>query len=174
MKELEQQLGLALAAVGSDNGGDVDGVVVEALREEWAEGLRRLERRLERLESVRGGGNAPGGSRAGRATSPRRHSDVVAWDPADDDEEVYGAAWPLVDEWRRLWDGHPPTARGLTWVSTRQRILELEVAMLEEHGLTLPQETAPLRGLDRGEQLSWRQRELAGVRRRRNMLELLR
>jgi hypothetical protein len=47
----------------------------------------------------------------------------------------------------------------------RERILEL--AMLEEHGLTLPQETTPLRGLDRGEQLNWRVRELEKVRRRR-------
>ena len=46
--------------------------------------------------------------------------------------------------------------------------------MLEEHGLTLPQETTPLRGLDRGEQLNWRVRELAGVRRKRARLELLR
>ena len=99
---------------------------------------------------------------------------MVAWQPAGDDEQVYGAAWPLVDEWRRLWAGHSPTGRGLAWVSARQRILELEVAMLEEHGLTLPQETAPLRGLDRGEQLSWRVRELAGVRRIRARLELLR
>ena len=35
--------------------------------------------------------------------------------------------------------------------------------MLEEHGLTLPQETTPLRGLDRGEQLNWRVRELEKV-----------
>ena len=115
-----------------------------------------------------------GGSRAGRAGSQRRHADVVTREPADDDEEVYGAAWPLISEWRSLWAGHPPTGRGLAWVSTRQRILELEVAMLEERGLTLPQETAPLRGLDRNAQLSWRVRELAGVRRRRNRLELLR
>ena len=150
--------------------------VAEALRQEWAEGLRRLERRLERLESRRAvaPNAASGGSRTGRAGSRRRHADVVTREPADDDEEVYGAAWPLVDEWRGLWDSHSPTGRGLVWVSTRQRILELEVAMLEEHGLTLPRETTPLRGLDRGEQLNWRVRDLAGVKRIRARLELLR
>ncbi len=107
-------------------------------------------------------------------SSRRRYPDVVTWEPADDDEQVYGAAWPLVDEWRSLWAGHSPTGRGLAWVSRRERILELEVAMLEEHGLTLPQETTPLRGLDRGEQLNWRVREMAGVRRKRARLELLR
>ena len=72
-------------------------------------------------------------------------------EPAGDDAEVYAAAWPLVDEWRRLWDSHTPLGKGLAWVSRRERIPELEVAMLEEHGLTLPRETTPLRGLDRGE-----------------------
>ena len=173
MAELER----LVATAGNDGGGgDRDGAVAEALRQEWAEGLRRLERRLERLESRRAVAPdaASGGSRAGRAGSQRRHADVVTREPTDDDEEVYGAAWPLISEWRSLWAGHSPTGRGLAWVSTRQRILELEVAMLEERGLTLPQETAPLRGLDRNAQLSWRERELAGVRRRRNRLELLR
>ena len=52
----------------------------------------------------------------------------------------------------------------------RERILELATAMLEEHGLTLPQETTPLRDLDRGEQLNGRLRELEKVRRRRARL----
>ena len=178
MGELEGQLAAVLDTAGSSgnggDGGDMAGVVVEALREEWAEDLRRLERRLERLESVRGSGNPPSGSRAGRAGSQRRYPDLVTREPAGDDEQVYAAAWPLVDEWRRLWDSHTPSGRELAWVSRRERILELEVAMLEEHGLTLPQETTPLRGLDRGEQLNWRVRELAGFRRRRARLELLR
>ena len=175
--ELERQLTAAPdTAGGSGNGGDGDGAVVEALRQEWAEDLRRLERRLERLESVRVA--APdagsGASRTGQAGSQRRYPEVVTREPAGDDAEVYAAAWPLVDEWRRLWDSHTPLGKGLAWVSRRERILALEVAMLEEHGLTLPQETTPLRGLDRGEQLNWRVRELAGVKRIRARLELLR
>ena len=176
---LEGQLSAALAADGGGSGNgsggdsDVDGAAIDALRREFAQEIQQLERRLDTRQ-----GGAPdaasGGSRAGRAGSQRRHADVVTREPADDDEEVYGAAWPLISEWRSLWAGHPPTGRGLAWVATRQRILELEVAMLEERGLTLPQETAPLRGLDRNAQLSWRVRELAGVRRRRNRLELLR
>ena len=104
-----------------------------------------------------------GGSRSWRARSQRRYDDLVTREPADDDEEVYGDAWPLINEWRGLWAVHSPMGKGLAWVSRRERILELEVSLLEEHGLTLPPETAPLRGLDRGEQLNWRQRELAEV-----------
>ena len=118
VKELERELAQVVAVgSGSGNGGDVDGVVVEALREEFAQNIQRLERRVERLESTRGGGNAPGGAKAERARSQRRYPDVVTWQPADDDEPVYGAAWPLVDEWRGLWDSHPPTGKGLAWVS---------------------------------------------------------
>ena len=175
---LEGQLQRVLALVGNGNGGgDVDGVLVEALREEQAQGLRRLERRVARLEAGQGATDAavsPGGSGASRARSQRRYADLVAREPADDDEAVYGDAWPLIGEWRALWAVHSPMGKGLAWAVRRERILELEVAMLEEHGLTLPPETAPLRGLDRREQLSWRQRELAGVRRRRARLELLR
>ena len=176
VKEWERELAQVVAVgSGSGNGGDVDCVVVEALREEFAQNIQRLERRVEGLEARRDTGSraASGGSRASQVRSQRRYPDVVAWQPADDDEPVYGAAWSLVDEWRRLWAGHSPAGRGLAWVSARERILELEVAMLEEHGLTLPQETAPLRGLARGEQLNWRVRELAGVRRKRDRLELL-
>ena len=174
--ELEGELRQVLAAGSDSPPGAVDGLAVEALREEWAEGLRRLERRVEGLESARGAGLRGGGGRRGRPRSgeERRHPDVVAWAPAGDDPEVYGAACPLVREWRELWMEHQPVGNGLAWVRVRQRILELEVALLVEHGLTLPLETAPLRGLDRNEQLSWRQRELAAVRRRRARLERLR
>ena len=167
---LEQQLAAAPAAVNSSgDGGDVDGVVGDALRQEFTQEIQRLERRLEaRQGAVPETGSS--GSRTGLARSQRRYPDVVTREPADDDEDVYGVAWELVNEWRTLWDAHSPTGRGLAWVSRRQRILELEVAMLEEHGLTLPQETAPLRSLDRGEQLNWRVRELAGVRRIRARL----
>ena len=176
IQRLERQLAAALAAGdGGGNSGDVGSAVADALRQEFAQEIQRLERRLDRPSVGRGATDAvTGGSRAGRTGAQRRYDELVTREPADDDEQVYGAAWPLVDEWRGLWAGHSPTGRGLAWVSARERILELEVAMLEEHGLTLPQETAPLRGLDRGEQLNWRVRELAGVRRKRARLELLR
>ena len=70
-----------------------------------------------------------------------------------------------MQEWRELWAGHPAQSKGLAWVSTRERILELE-----EHGLTLPPETEPLRGLDRGAQLNWRLKALQEFRKRRARL----
>ena len=103
---LERQLAAALAAGdgGGGNSGDVGSAVADALRQEFAQEIQRLERRLDRPGVVRGATDAvTGGSRAGRTGAQRRYDELVTREPADDDEQVYGAAWPLVDEWRGLW-----------------------------------------------------------------------
>ncbi len=132
--------------------------------------LQRLERRMDRLESAgrvgagRVGGapaSGPGGNARMGNAQRRPHIDLVTRDSAADDEEVFGDVWPLIQEWRDLWNDHPDRGRGLRWLDTEARILELELAMLEEHGLTLPPETEPLRGLERNAQLGWRRRALA-------------
>ena len=147
---------------------------MKALGETHAQGMRRLEQRLVQGETRAGGGTGlPRPAPVAGAATRRRYPDLVTSDPSDDDEEIFGDAWLLVQEWRELWDGHPARGKGLAWVSTRQRILEVEVALLEEHGLTLPPETEPLRGLDRGAQLNWRLRALQEFRKRRARLELL-
>ena len=104
----------------------------------------------------------------------RPFPDVVTVEPADDDADVYGEAWPLVEEWRRLRAGHPHDGKGVRWLETEERILVLALAMLDEHGLTLPPETQPLRGFARKGQTRWRtaalyetQRALAWAKLRR-------
>ena len=87
-----------------------------------------------------------------RVQSRRKYPELVTREPAPDDEEVYGAAWPLVEEWRMLREGHPNDGRSLSWLVTEERILNLELAMAEEHGLTLPPETQPLGGVWRNGQ----------------------
>ena len=175
VSDLDDQLAAANGGSSGNAGAtDVDNAVAGALRREFTREIQRLERRLDRTGPAQGGGNAPGGgSTTGRAESHRRYDDVITREASGDDEQVYGATWPVVEEWRELWDGHPPQDKGLAWTARRERILEMETAMLEEHGLTLPPETAPLGGLDRREHWSWRERELAGVRRRQARLELL-
>ena len=49
--------------------------------------------------------------------------------------------------------------------------MSVELALLEEHGLTLPPQTYPLRGLDRGEQVNWRRKALEEARRARKRRE---
>lgn len=91
--------------------------------------------------------------------------EVVTEEPADDDAEVYGDAWPLVEEWRELRVGHHHEGNRLSWFITEERLLTLELAMLEDHGLTLPPETQPLRGFGRKGQTNWRRTALRDTRR---------
>ena len=94
--------------------------------------------------------------------------------PAEDDEEVFGEAWPLIVEWRGLKDAHPSRGRGLSWLAAQERLLTVELALLEEHGMTLPPETYPLRGFARDGQTGWRRTALYDTRRARARRELLR
>lgn len=106
-------------------------------------------------------------------TLRRPDPEVVVEEPADDDQQVYGDAWSLIREWRELRGGHPDRGRSLSWLVREERLLTLELTMLEEHGLTLPPAKEPLRGFGRRGQSGWRWKALADTRRalaRRRML----
>ena len=47
----------------------------------------------------------------------REYPDLVTREPADDDEEAFGAAWPMVVEWRGQKDEHPNDGKGLEWLT---------------------------------------------------------
>ena len=144
---------------------------VRALRKEWGSEPKLMER-----------GMAQPGTRQGveavsetpqevakpppKARFPKRlYPELVTKEPAPDDQEVYGEAWPLIEEWREIWKaGHTGVGKGLAWLETEQRVRGLEVAMLEEHGLTLPPEKQPLHGLWRSTQLNWRKATVREVR----------
>ncbi len=156
---------------------------VKTLGEEQGRALAKIEKRLSRAEAQRESmsepteaqdatGDAPEeapatGTPSARARYPRRlYPDLVTREAAPDDEEVFGAAWPLIEEWREIWKaGHVGTGKGLAWMETEERVRSLEVALLEEHGMTLPPETEPLHGLYRSTQLNWRKDTLFDVRR---------
>ena len=118
------------------------------------------------------------GLRSKRPFAERRlDPEIVTEEPADDDPEVYGDAWPLVKEWRSLRAGHPHQGRSLSWLVNEEKLLTLELAMLEEHGLTLPPEKQPLRGFGRKGQTSWRWTALHDTRvvlRKRELLRWVR
>ena len=108
-------------------------------------------------------------------TTPRRdYPELATREAAPDDEEVFSPAWPLIVEWRKLKDSHPNQGKGLAWLVTEERLMEVEVALLEEHWLTLPPEKQPLYGLDRGAQVNWRRTALYDTQRARAKAELLR
>ena len=176
MEKLEKELHEGLDAVMGEIG---------KLREDQDQKWESLERRLARRETQQENRReSPRSAEDPSATGPtpeeapsvakpsakakfpkRLYPELVTKEPAPDDEEVYGAAWPLIEEWRRLWKTHTGVGKGLAWLETEERVRELEVAMLEEHGLTLPPEKQPLHGLWRSAQLNWRKETLHEVRR---------
>ena len=108
-------------------------------------------------------------------TSARRdYPELVTLEPADDDEVIFSDAWPLIVQWRELKESHPNQGKGLEWLIEREQLLEMELKLLEEHGMTLPPEKQPLHGLDRSGQVSWRRTALFDTRRARARSELVR
>ena len=163
---VEKDLGKGLAAVRGE---------IKSVRGD----LDRVVRRMAQPESGGGaqdeGEPEAGDGKPGGGGAPRREfPDLVTIEPADDDEVVFGEAWPLIAEWRGLKETHPNQGKGLDWLVTEERFLSLELALLEEHGLTLPPETFPLRGLERSGQVSWRRTALSDTRRALARAELLR
>ena len=151
---------------------------MRAGREEHAQEHRKLEKMLGGLETGRGGQDEAQANGAGpqprrRATLRREFPDLVTLEPAEDDEEVFGEVWPLIVEWRELKAVHPDEGRSLSWLCTEERFLALELTLLEEHALTLPPATFPLRGFDRNGQVNWRKTALSDTRRALKKRELL-
>ena len=103
----------------------------------------------------------------------REYPDLVTREPAEDDEEVFGDAWPLIVEWRGLKDAHPNEGKSLDWLAEEERLRVVEMALLEDHGMTLPPEKRPLRGFDRDGQSNWRRTALFDTRRAIRKRELL-
>lgn len=107
----------------------------------------------------------------------RKYPELVTVEPAEDDAEVYGDAWPLVQEYRRLRDGHPRVGRGLSWLTREEELLTVELALLEDYELTLPPAPYPAVGSDRRKHTRWRWKALVNTRKalaRRIVLRWLR
>ena len=148
-------------------------------RDEEAQERRKLERALAKLSAqggAQGGPEADGwGSQSGESGGLRReYPDLVTLEPAPDDEEVFGEAWPLIVEWRGLKETHPNRGNSLSWLEVEERFMTVELTLLEEHGMTLPPARFPLRGFDRNGQVNWRRTALFDTRRALRKRELLR
>lgn len=94
----------------------------------------------------------------------RKYPEIVTVDLAEDDPEVYGDAWPLVQQYRKLRDGHPRVGRGLAWLTVEEQLLTVELTLLEEHQLTLPPAEHPVMGFDRRNYTRWRWTALGNTR----------
>ena len=130
--------------------------------------------RVEQRQALGGHGSGPAGNGPGELTPAGRG--VVTAEPHPGEAESYGAGMALVEEWRALVRGR---GEGSTaeQAQRRERVMELEIALIGEHGLALPPNTEPLHPSERERYLGWRRRELADLRaerRRRVALRWLR
>ena len=116
------------------------------------------------------GGDGTGIMAPGKPTRPwfprREHNEIVTFERAADDSYVYGKAWPLVREWRMLRRNLPREGNTLSWMERQERKLVVEMALLDEHRLTLPPETKPIDDTWRTHIMNWRMTDLRDVRRR--------
>ena len=145
------------------------------------DGQTQAERRLDKLE---GGDSQDEGERdkaivacgQGRRNAKpwRKFPDLLTLEPVEGDEEVFGDAWPLVVKWRELKAVHPNQGGGYEWFLNEERLLAMELELLEEHGMTLPPEKQPLRDFARDGQINWRRKALSDTRRALRKREHLR
>ena len=144
---------------------------IKALREEQAQGVRGVERRLAGLESrqIEAGPPSPAGMEGGRqvgkrAAARREYPELVTLDPEPGEEQVYGEATPLIVQWRKVRDDHHEARDRLGRAEAEERMRELEIAMIEEHKLTLPPARYPWDNFDRRDEVWSRRQTLARVR----------
>ena len=169
--ELEGKLRSGLDEVRAAVAGEV-----EALREEQAKAMRHVERRLVRLEAGRSAqdgmertsptGAEPEPSKR-RYVRPRTHPQLLTLEAEPDEDLVYGDARSVIVEWRRVRAEFLKTLKtGTTLDRTevQEPMLELEIAIVGEHELTLPPASFPWDQFDRQDQLWERTQDLKRVR----------
>ena len=162
IKALEKRVGELEEGLGSGLE-DLRGVIekgIEGLREEYAQGLRQLERRLAKAEDGRGTRDSVDETRDAvekTAVKPawRPYRDLVTMEPEPGEEQVYGEATPLIVEWRKVRTEFLDAGDGLSRAIAEERMRELEIELIGGHELTLPPRTYPWDGSDRRDEV-WR------------------
>ncbi|MDE0195142.1 MAG: hypothetical protein OXP08_06280, partial [bacterium] len=144
--------------------------------EEGTASVDALAGRLARLEAQQVGEHrgVPAGGGVGEFVPLGRG--VVTVEPQPGEAQSFGAGMALVEEWRALVRRRSEGSKA-EQARRRERVMELEIALIGEHGLALPPNTEPLHPSERERYLGWRRRELADLRaerRRRVALRWLR
>ena len=143
----------------------------QQLRDAAAQRAQALELRLAALEAQRPEGD--GVATVDRAISVSQPSarPVVTAVPAAGEAAAYGAAAPLIVQWRQARDAHAGATDHLTAMRAEERLRELELALIGAYHLTLPPATYPWDSFTQREELHWRRRTLARVRGERRRAE---
>ena len=160
--------------------GNIGGEIGEAVRREverrvaeWTESPGGAEERSTETTTRAEGDGADAAAHEERQPRSRRHSEeyrqmhpsVITMEPQPGDEEVFGEAGPLVDEWRRLRQSHPAEGRGVAWLTNEERLRVLEIALVGEHEMAMPPSRYRWDSFERRSQVRWRTETLERVRR---------
>ncbi|MDE2747088.1 MAG: hypothetical protein OXN86_03095 [Chloroflexota bacterium] len=151
---------------------------LEREHKEWVQcfddGLGQVEQDImtveRRLGFRRGSGRE---QESGSDAPPRVHPDLVTVEPMPDDGEVYGEALPVVAEWRRALRAVEKPPHTLAWLGATERLLRLEIQLIDDRRLTLPPDTSPWDDVRRDNELQLRQHRLRELRRQRVWTEPL-
>ena len=177
LKELERMLQDGLAALRKE---------AKAADARQTKALTQLQERVAALESAAPGvgsvaaGNGPVGDQAQSGKPvvgrPRRdYYDLVTADPEPSEDLVYGdAATAVIVQWREARDAVGRCRDALDRLNARERVLVLEIELIEQHELTLPPATYPWDRGDRRQEVRRRAEYLDGLRAARNRLKLRR
>ena len=165
-----------VSALERDLRGGLEAVVgeVKAFREEHARSMRHVERRLVRLEAGRSGSETPSPTGAeteptkGRYAPSRPYPQLVTPEAEPDEDLVYGDAAPVIVEWRRVRAEFLKTRTTLDRTEVQEPMLEIEIALVGEHGLTLPPASFPWDEFDRRDKVWELTQDLKRVRAERN------
>ena len=157
--------------------GGLEAVVgeVKAFREEHARSMRHVERRLVRLEAGRSESETPSPTGADSEPGPKRryapsrpYPQLVTPEAEPDEDLVYGEAAPVIVEWRRVRAEFLKTRTTLDRTEVQEPMLEMEIALVGEHELTLPPASFPWDEFDRRDKVWERTQDLKRVRAERN------
>ncbi len=149
--------GLAELAVALRDGLEAARKEGREASEAQAKALGEVRRRLAALESASpatpGGPPASGTPASGAAPvrPPFREYPALVTAEAEPGEElVYGqAATPVIARWREARDAVDGVTDKLARLDAQERLLELEIALIQEHELTLPPARYPWDRTDR-------------------------
>ena len=132
------------------------------LREDFSQAIRQIEERLAVLESGLENQGALEKPRVKQAR--RRYPELVTLEPEPGEEQVYGDATPLIVEWRQVMTEFRGAKTKLSKVVAEERLLELEIEIIDKHGLTLPHRTYPWNSSERRNEVRRKQQVLEEVR----------
>ena len=173
VEELEGRLEAVEGRVGN-----IPGEIEEAVQREVERRMAELTEAAADEASSLGTGTAA--ATEGNGGSPPRQMfrttlpSVITMEPQPGDEQVFGDAWPPVDEWRRLRKSHTTEGKGVSWLADEERLRELEIALVGDHELTMPPDTDPWDSLSRRTQVRWRTQTLERVHRERVLAQIRR